>query len=189
MYVPFAQAPETQVSVVIRAASDPLALVPALRRAVWEVDPALPVEQWTMNELMSAQTERPRFNAVLLSLFSALAVALAVIGVYGVVSFGVAERQREMGLRMALGARRRDLLTLVLRRGALLAMVGVAIGLVGTVAVTRLMGRLLYGITPTDPATLGAAGLAVIVVVLAGCLLPARRAALVDPVESLRQGG
>jgi len=121
-----------------------------------------------------------------LSLFGALALFLAACGIYGVLAYSVAQRRREIGVRMALGAQKRDILTLVLRRGLKLTLVGVAIGLAAASALTRIIQNLLYGVTPTDPVTFAAVSLLLVMVALLACWLPARRAANVDPMEALR---
>jgi predicted permease len=186
IFVPFSHATQVQTSMVVRAVGDPIAVLPLLQQAVWQVDPNLPVEQWSMFDLMRTATARPRFNATLFGVLAGLAVVLAIIGVYGVVSFTVALRRREIGVRMALGARAGDVATMVIRQGGLLAAIGVAIGLGGSVALSGLVTKLLYGVRPVDPATLGSATAVVVVVLLAACLIPARRAAREQPTAALR---
>jgi ABC-type antimicrobial peptide transport system permease subunit len=140
----------------------------------------------TIESILSDSMASRRFAMILLSSFAALALVLACVGIYGVMAYIVSQRTVEVGIRMALGAARRDVLLLIVGRGARLCLVGVAIGLAGTIALTRLMGNLLFNISPTDPGTLAAVGALLIAVALAACLIPARRAAFVDPMQALR---
>jgi len=140
----------------------------------------------TMESILSDSMASRRFAMILLSGFAALALVLACVGIYGVMAYIVSQRTLEVGIRMALGAARRDVLLLVVGRGARLCLLGVAIGLASAIALTRLMGNLLFNISPTDPATLAGVGALLIVVALAACLIPARRAASVDPMRALR---
>jgi ABC-type antimicrobial peptide transport system permease subunit len=140
----------------------------------------------TMESILSDSMASRRFAMILLSSFAALALVLACVGIYGVMAYTVSQRTLEVGIRMALGAARRDVVLLVIGRGARLCLVGVAFGLASTIALTRLMGNLLFNISPTDPGTLAAVGALLIAVALAACLIPARRAASVDPMQALR---
>jgi ABC-type antimicrobial peptide transport system permease subunit len=159
----------------------------ALRDAVWLIDPELALaEVTTMNSLLRDSVARPRFTTLLLSLFSALALLLTCVGVYGIVAYSVAQRTREMGIRIALGAQSGEIVGLVLREGLAPAALGIGIGIVGALFLTRMMKSLLFGITPTDVTTYvlvtGVLGLAA----FAAAWVPARRAVRVDPLDSLR---
>ncbi len=186
MFLPFTMDPTLSISLVVRTAGEPLALAPALHKAVWAVDPKLPVEEWTMQSLMNDQTAETRFTLTLMSAFAVLAILLAMIGVYGVVSFGVAQRRKEIGVRMALGAQQSRVLAMVLRRGALIAAIGVTIGAGAAIALGLGFRRLLFGVQPTDPLTLAGAATLVALTIVVASLVPARRAARVDPMIALR---
>jgi putative ABC transport system permease protein len=154
---------------------------------VWQVDPSIPVTQVRpMSEVLSVSLAAQRFNTLLLCVFAGVALLLASVGLYGVLAFSVAQRTREIGIRMALGAQAGDVLRLVLRQGLALSVLGVAVGICASVAGTRVLRGLLYGLAPTDPATFTAVALLLLVVALVACLIPARRALRVDPVVALR---
>ena len=140
----------------------------------------------TMNALLASSTVQDKFWMQLLGLFAGLAVALAAIGLYGVISYAVAQRTHELGIRTALGAKRTDVFTLIVRRGLVLALLGVAIGIPAAVALTRVIASRLFGVTPTDPATLAAAAAMFVCIALLACSIPARRATKVDPMVALR---
>jgi putative ABC transport system permease protein len=174
-------------ALVVRTSGDPLRVVPFLRRAVMDVDRDVPLDNvMTMEARLSASVAAPRFYALLLGLFALMALLLAAIGIYGVLSYNVSQRHREIGVRMALGAAGGDILSLVLGQGLTLAVVGVAIGVAGAFATTRFLRTLLFGITLTDPVTY--AGITVLLtgVALLACWIPARRAIRVDPMTALR---
>jgi ABC-type antimicrobial peptide transport system permease subunit len=172
----------------VRAAGDPSALAGAVRAAVAEVDPELPVMVIRRGtDLMSAQLAMPRFLGVLLGAFAAVALLLALVGIYGVMSFLVAQRDREMGVRLALGARPREVLGLVLREAAGLTGIGVVVGLVVAMALARGLASQLFGVRPADPATLAAAALLVVAAALGATAFPAARAARLDPGKTLRE--
>ncbi|HEX8501471.1 MAG TPA: ABC transporter permease [Pyrinomonadaceae bacterium] len=187
-YVPFEQAPSAVSEVVVRAkGEDAAALSASVRGALKGVDPNLLIwETRTMDELVGRWTAPQRFNVALLGLFAALALLLAAVGIYGVMSYTVTQRTHEIGIRMALGARGRDVLTMVVRQGMLLTLAGLGLGLVGSLALTRLMSGLLYGVSPTDPLVFAAVSLLLAAVALVSCLVPARRATKVDPMVALR---
>jgi putative ABC transport system permease protein len=187
VYVPYLQEPESTMTLVMRARGDAAALAAAARREVWAVDPEQPVTSVRLMDGLLAESLAPRrLNAALLALFAAAALALSAVGAYGVVSTSVARRTQEIGVRMALGARKTDVLGLVLRQAMRPALAGIAAGLAAALAAARLLAGLLYGVTPADlPALAGAASLMAAVAVLA-CWLPARRAAGVDPMAALR---
>ncbi len=186
-YTPYLQAAPPSVAVLVRAGSDPMSLAGAIRREVRSLDKELPVQDLrTMEQILHESTSEPRFNMLLLGTFAALALILASVGVYGVVSYSVLQRSQEMGIRMALGAQRRDVLKLVVSQGMTSALVGVGIGLAAALGLTRVMSSLLYGVQPTDPLTFVAVGLLVSFVALLASYIPARRATEVDPIVILR---
>ena len=175
------------MTLLVRTAGDPRALAATLRQEVLAVDPDQPVyDVKTMEERVSASLEQRRFAATLLALFAALALVLASIGLHGVIAYLVAQRTPEIGIRMALGAQRADILRLVLRQGLVLTLAGLAVGLAASLAATRFLETLLFGVTATDPLTLAAVAALLCVVALAACYFPARRALRVDPIVALR---
>jgi len=175
------------MNIVVRSTLSRDALASSIRRIVASVDPGLPVVGLrSMDEVFDDALARPRFLAELLVIFAAVALALAAVGTYGVLAYSVAERRREIGIRMALGASEGGVLTLVLRQGMLLAGIGLLVGLGGALAVTRVVSSLLFGVQPTDPATFAAVGLFMLAVALVACVVPARRATRVDPLVALR---
>lgn len=185
MYLPV-ESSRTMV-LVARADSEAIALAAPLRALVHSIDKDQPVENVrTMEEVVSRSVAQPRFLAILLSVFATLALALAAVGVYGVMAFSVAQRTREMGIRMALGAQPRDIFRLVLGEGMALAVIGVAAGLLGSFAVTRLMSSLLYRVSASDPVTFIVISLLLTGVALGASFIPARRALKVDPMVALR---
>jgi putative ABC transport system permease protein len=192
VFVPFLQDPlsttyQRSMTIVARTKSDPGAMAGSLRAAATSVDKALPVYALKpMNEYLRDSLARRRFNLILLSVFSGVALALAAVGIYGVISYGVTQRTHEMGIRMALGAKPRDVLTLVVRQAMLLALGGVGIGLIASLALTRLMKSLLFSVSVTDPMTFVAIALLMTLIALLACLIPARRATKVDPLVALR---
>jgi predicted permease len=193
LYLDYEQQPATQgfaplnMNVIIRSLLEKAVLASTVRRTVSALDPTLPVVSFrSMDEVFSDAVSRPRFLAQLLGIFAVVALALAAIGTYGVLAYSVAVRRRELGIRLALGSSDQGLLSLVLRQGMGLAVVGLVAGLLGALAVTRLASSLLFGVKPTDPLTfVGVAGFMMIVAFLA-CLVPARRATRVDPLVALR---
>jgi putative ABC transport system permease protein len=188
MYVPDRQSPEREMNLVVRAAVDPASLAAAVRGAVSAIDPDQPVvDIKPMSRLLADSVAKPRFNYLLLTFFAAVALILTITGVYGVMSYAVARRTREMGIRLALGARGQDVLKLVIGQGMKPVIAGVALGLAGAYALTRVMATLLFGVSATDPSVfLGVAALLAAVALLA-CYLPARRATKIDPVIALRR--
>jgi putative ABC transport system permease protein len=188
VYVPYRQFAYPVSYVAIRSASDPAALTAMVRREVAALDPEQAVmSAMTMEQRVSTALARPRFNAILLNLLSGLAAALAAVGIYGVISYSVTQRTREIGIRLAIGAKRSDVLRLVIRQGMALAGAGVAIGLAASLALTRLMQGLLYGVSATDLATFAGVALMLGAVAIVACWLPARRATRVDPMVALRE--
>ncbi|HZT61202.1 MAG TPA: ABC transporter permease [Pyrinomonadaceae bacterium] len=187
-YVPYEQVPFDSMQLVVRAkGGDPAALAPAVRAAVQEIDKDVPLYQvQPMGQLVADSVARQRFSMTLLAAFAGLAMVLAAVGIFSVMSFLVAQRTHEIGVRVALGAQGRDILSMVVRYGMTLALAGVAAGLVGAFALTRLMSGLLYNVSPTDPATFAVISALLLLVAFAACLVPARRATKVDPMVALR---
>jgi putative ABC transport system permease protein len=187
VYVPFVQNPSPYLNLVVSSDSERTSLVGAVREAVRSIDRDQPIDRVTsMQELLGKSVAQPRFYAGLLASFALLAFGLAALGIYGVISYSVTQRTHELGIRIALGAHPGDVLKLVLGRGMLLTLIGVSIGLGGSVALTRLMSGLLFGVSATDPATFGLATLLLAGVALAASYIPARRATKVDPMVALR---
>jgi predicted permease len=187
LYVPLAQAPAALMMLAARSAARAEDLTGPIRAAIHDVDAAQPVYHVkTLDTLVGESMLPSRVMANLVTLFSVLALVLAAIGVYGVVAYGVSQQAREFGVRMALGAAPRDVLGLVLRGGAWMVGAGITLGLAGALGVSRLMGSVLYGVSPTDPATyLGAAALLGLIG-LAACTVPAWRASTTRPLNALR---
>ncbi len=187
IYFPFAQDPGTSLYLIVKTAGDPSAMAAAIRAAVSRADAEQQIyEVKTMAQRMDDTAQPRRAPMVLLSLFSGVALLLAALGVYGVLAFSVTQRTAEFGIRLALGATARDIASLVLRQGTRLVVTGVALGLAGYLALSRIVAQLLYGVSAADPATLALAPLVLALVALGACLLPARRATKVDPMTALR---
>ena len=200
MYVPYGQhldvypgspfsawAVPTNKRLVIRTAADPLSLAEAVRTAMADVDPDLvPYDIMTMDALLADSAQQEGFWMQLFGLFAGLAVALAAIGLYGVIAYAVTQRTHELGVRTALGATPTSVFTLIVRQGLVLALLGVAIGIPAAVALTRVIASQLFGVTATDPATLAAAAVLFVAVALLACSIPARRATKIDPLVALR---
>jgi predicted permease len=176
------------MNLVLRTALPIDRLAPSISAAVRELDPSLPIVQLrTMDDVFSQSVARPRFLALLLAIFAGLALALAAVGTYGVLSYSVTERRQEIGIRMTLGARRATVLRMILRQGLRLAVVGLVLGLAGSAALTRLMQTLLFNVRPNDPATIAAVATFMAIVATVACLVPAHRATRVDPMRVLRE--
>jgi putative ABC transport system permease protein len=187
VYEPYTQQTFPAMTLVVRAEGDPANLTAAIRSEVLKLDKEQPVSDVrTLDQIYSASIAQRRFSALLIGVFAALALALAAVGVYGVLSYAVAQRRHEIGIRMALGATRRDVLRLVIGRGMRLTLIGVAVGLGAAFALTRLMSTLLFEVSPTDPLTFSSIALLLSVVALLACWIPARRATKVDPLIALR---
>jgi putative ABC transport system permease protein len=187
LYLPYAQRPTQNQTLVIRTEAEPAALVAAVRGEVRALDKDLPLYGVkTMEDYLDESVAARRLNMLLVGVFAAVALLLAGVGIYGVISHSVTERTREIGIRMALGASSQDALRLVVRRGMTLALMGVGLGLTGSVALTWLMKNLLFGVSATDPLTFVVIALLLTLVALLACWIPARRAAKVDPMIALR---
>ncbi len=193
-YYPTVPIPESEnqwtirtMSVAVRAGVDPMSLAAAARQAVWDIDPRIPIANMrTTGDIVSRSMARTSFTMLLLAIAAGVALLLGAVGIYGVISYVVSQRTREIGVRMALGAKERDVSLMVVRQGVLVSSVGVGLGLVAALGLTRLMGTLLFGVSATDPLTFGVLGLFLLGVAMVASLIPARRAAAVQPVEALR---
>jgi putative ABC transport system permease protein len=197
MYLPYLQQRDylggdatrhTYLTTVVRTEGDPAALAAPARDTIASIDRAVAVaDVLTMDEAVSEQLSRPRFQLTLLGLFAGVALLLAAAGIYSVMSYAIARRTQEIGLRVTLGAQGRDVVALVLGQAMSRVAIGAAFGLVGSLLLTRLMGNLLYGVRPTDPLTFGVVSLVLIGTALLASYLPARRASRIDPIVALRQ--
>jgi putative ABC transport system permease protein len=186
-YVPIAQGARPSMFLVARASVEPMSLVPAVRRAVLAVDKEQPIARaQTLDERISESLAKPRLNTFMLTLFASLGMLLAMVGIYSVLSYSVSQRSHEIGIRMALGAQKGDVIRLILRRGMGLAGLGLVLGLGAAVLFTRVLEGLLYGVAPTDPLVFGVIALGLILVALVASYLPARRAARLDPMVAQR---
>ncbi len=187
IYTPFEQTPFMWSNLMIRTGVPPQTLIQSVRGAIASVNSSLqPANFLTMEQLVSDSVARPRFNTVLLAAFAALALALAAVGIYGVIAYSVSRRAHEIGVRMALGARKGDVIRLILMQGMTPAIIGAALGLAGAWAATRLMSGLLFEVSAIDPATFAVITLTLMAVALLACYIPARRATKVDPMVALR---
>lgn len=189
LYLPYTQYPWllSPRHLIVRAATDPTGLTAAIRREVEELDRDQPISRIRrMEEIVARPLAHERFAMVLLGVFAGLAVTLAAVGIFGVISYSVAQRTQEIGIRVTLGAGHRDVLRLVLEQGMILALLGVAAGLAGAWGLTRFLATLLYGVRPTDPVTLVAVSIILGAVAFVASYIPARRAMKVDPIVALR---
>jgi putative ABC transport system permease protein len=175
------------MNLIVRAGTEPLALTAAVQREIHAIDPDQPIADLrTMQQVISNSIARPRFNMMLLGIFAGVALVLASVGIYGVMNYSATQRTQEIGIRMALGAKRGDILRLVVGHGMKLTAAGIVIGVVASLALTRVMMNLLFGVTATDlPTFLGVSALLTLVALLAN-YIPARRATRVNPVTALR---
>jgi putative ABC transport system permease protein len=190
VYTPFSQNDEAWrrfMTLAIRAPDASAGLVEEVKKQIWSLDGQIPVSDvHAMDELIAVSLAQQRFNMLLLGLFAALALTLAAVGIYGAMAYAVNQRTHEIGIRIALGAQRRDVLQLVMRDGAKIALFGIASGIAGALALTRLMASLLFEVKPTDPATFAGVAILLALVALVACYIPARRAMRVDPMVALR---
>jgi len=187
VYLPYAQDPIASMAIAIRTAGDPLSVVDSLRRAVASVDPELPIaEARTMERVVAESAASRRFTNFVLVTFALIAVVLAAVGIYGVISYSVSQRTHEFGLRMALGAQPSELLTLVIRQGLVTTVVGLVIGLVGALGAGRLAAGLLFEISPHDPLVLIGVAAILVLVAFVACWIPAYRASRLEPMAALR---
>jgi len=182
-----AKKPDAFVSLAIRTATDAVTLAAAVRQRIFEGDRRVVIDNvMTMEQRLGDTVAQPRFYALLLSWFAGMGMLLAVLGLYGVLSYTVNQQTREVGIRVALGAQPRDILKLVVGYGLVLTFIGLTVGLAGAFALSRLLMSLLFGVTATDPATYSTVSLLLLLTALLACYLPARRATKVDPMVALR---
>jgi putative ABC transport system permease protein len=187
LYMPYRQWPSNEMYLVVRTKAEPSSLIPVIEKEVWSVDPDQPLtEIRTMDQWIAAEAAARRFVLQLIGTFALIALVLAAVGVYGVLSYWMRQRTHEIGVRMALGARKGDVLRLVIGQGAKLALIGVAVGIGGALGLMRFLSSLLYGVKATDPLTFVAVSLLMTVAALLACYIPARRATKVDPIIALR---
>jgi putative ABC transport system permease protein len=187
LYVSYKQSPSLGTALVVRGAMDPARLVKSIQSAVWQIDRNQAFDDIkTLERIKSDSLGENRLRTLLLGAFAGLALLLAATGIYGVISYSVAQRTHEIGLRAALGASRRAQLGLIFRDGMTLTAIGMGIGIMGALGLTRLLASLLFGVSPHDPWTLALVGVILATVAGAACLIPARRATKVDPMVALR---
>jgi putative ABC transport system permease protein len=188
VYVPYCQVPPHGMTLLVKSSQDPAPLSAAIRQVVASIDKEQPVFGIaTMRDVVDSSVSKPRITLILLGLFSGLALVLAAVGIYGVISYSVGQREKELGIRIALGAKRGDVLHLVLAQGGKIALGGIVAGMAGSVALTQLMARLLYSVSAFDPVIFSAAALGLASIAMAACYIPARRSMGVDPLIALRQ--
>jgi putative ABC transport system permease protein len=188
LYAPWQQQTSRRLRVVVRTSGDPLAIAPALRSLIRELAPTMPVSEFTpLEQVLASSVARPRFYTTLLALFAGVALLLAAIGIFGVMSYSVAQRTRELSIRMALGARRGEVLAMIVGRSMALAGAGLAIGIAGALALGRVLGSQLYNVSLGDPLTHVAVVLVLAATALAASFIPAHRATRVDPGLALRE--
>jgi putative ABC transport system permease protein len=187
VYLPHQQSPTQQMTLVVRAGGDPASQTAAVRKEIWAVDKDQPVYNIrTMEQVLAKSIAGRRFNMLLLGIFAGVALLLAAVGIYGVISYSVTQRTHEIGVRMALGARQRDIFKMILGQGMILTLVGTGCGLLAAFVLTRFLSSLLFGVSATDPLTYIAVSLPLIAVALLACYIPARKATRVDPMVALR---
>jgi ABC-type antimicrobial peptide transport system permease subunit len=189
VYIPATQVPWSTMTLVVRTVGEPAGVTAKVQKVIGSIDPSLAAGNVvTLERMLSSSLAPQSLTAGMLSVFAGIALVLAVIGIYGVMSYTVSQRTHEIGIRIALGAQQGDVVRRVLRRGLVLAALGIGIGTAGSLAMTRGMAMLLHEVSPTDPLTFGTVAVILAGVALLGSWLPARRAAAVDPVVALRDG-
>ena len=187
VFLPYLQRPSRSMSLVVRSSTDSLSMGAAIKTVIQTIDKDLPLEDTkTMQELLAESNSGRRFNMLLLSLFAGVALLMAIVGIYGVMSYTVAQRTKEIGIRVAVGAQAGDVFRMVIGQGMMLALIGIALGLAAAFGVTRLMTSMLFGVEATDPTTFIGIALLLAVVALVACYIPGRRAMKVDPLIALR---
>ncbi|MGA2630732.1 MAG: FtsX-like permease family protein, partial [Terriglobia bacterium] len=187
LFVPYTQWPSNEMALVLRTASEPFSLIPIVKKEIWRVDPDQPVTDIkTMDELVSTEAAGRRFVLQLIGAFASIAIVLAAVGIYGVVSYGTRQRTHEIGIRMALGARGRQIVWLVVGQNAQWLLIGITTGVASALALTRLLAAYLYAVRPTDATTFIVVALVLAGVACFACYVPARRATKVDPLVALR---
>jgi predicted permease len=187
IYWPYSQFPQLFNTIVVRSEDDPLRLLPAVKGAIWSIDKNQPISKAeTLDQILAESLARRHLYMVLLGIFSSAALLLAAVGIYSMVSYSVSQRTHEMGIRLAIGAERKDVLLLVLGQGAKVALLGIAVGIAAALALTRLMSNLLFGVSATDPLTFAGVAMLLTLVALFTSYIPARRAVRVDPMVAIR---
>jgi predicted permease len=188
LFMPQAQQPSAYVSLLVRTAADPVSIIPAVKEQIHSVYPSQGIQDiQTMDAVVAGSVARPKLDATIMGVFGAIALALACLGIYAVISYSVEQRRREMGIRMALGAAPAGIRGMVLREGMALAAAGIAIGIVASLGLTRYLSSLLYAVKPADPEVFAAVTAVLALAAAAGCYFPARRATRVDPAVVLRE--
>jgi ABC-type antimicrobial peptide transport system permease subunit len=187
VYVPYAQAPVESMVVLLRTAGDPAEFLPEAKAAIWALDRDVPLDgSGPLSDLLFDASAQQRFRALVFSAFAVVALGLAAIGIYGVMSYSVARRNRDIGVRVALGAESRDILRMILGEGLTLTAVGLVAGVAASLTLSQMLAGLLFGVTATDPLTFAGAVAVLTLVALVASYLPARRAARLDPLAALR---
>jgi len=187
LFMPYAQWPSNEMSLVLRVAAEPSAVVPQVEKEIWRVDPDQPVSNIkTMDELVATEAAGRRFILQLIGAFASIAAVLAAVGIYGVASYGMRQRTHEIGVRMALGAREQQVVWLILRQNLTWLVIGIAAGLAGAIALTRLLASYLYSVKPADPSTFALIMLVQLAIAGLASFIPARRATKVHPMVALR---
>jgi putative ABC transport system permease protein len=186
-YFSFSQVPFQAMAIIVKGQGDPTQLIASARNQVRSLDPDQPIYSIrTMDQIRGDSIAPQRLNLTLLSIFAGIAFVLAIVGIYGVMSYAVTQRTHEIGIRMAVGAQPRDVFRMILGQGMMLTIIGMVAGLLGAFALTRLMATMLFSVKPTDPLTFGGVALLLLAIALIACYIPGRRATKVDPVNSLR---